>query len=351
MSRNRSYRTAAGLLLALLCTMLLACGSGDDGGSDGAAAGTPAASGPVTVKDATGATVTVNPPAKRVGVVYWPILDTMAELDIAPAVVFDDFSNYMSDEIKRIVYGKDTFGGKKLSSVPSWKFTDSGPDVESILAAQPDLLWAEAGNGASLKDSVGETPLYFQRQADWRSALQDTQLFGRFVGREEDTTRLTDEFNAWREATLAKLPKGERPTVAIISGSVKEPIVSTTKQVTASLLKDFVDMSAWTAGKTAFPNGNAPLSLERLLKVDPDYIFIGDGGAPDLKTIADPDALLKKNWNSDLFRRLTAVKEDRVTVFPELVWDVRGIRSLRLAAEGMLSVTDPDAFPKPAYLP
>jgi len=341
------------MVLALACTGLVACGSSEDEAAEPAAAGAsaPAAAEPVTVKDSTGAEVTVQPPAKRVAVVYWPILDTMAELDMAPVSLFDDFANLMDPEIKNIVYGKTAFGGTELSDVPEWKFTDSGPDVEQILATEPDLIWAEANNGGSLKGAVGDIPVYFQKQADWRGALEDTKLFGRFVGREKDTERLAQEFETWREETLAKLPEGPRPTVAFLAGSLKEPLIYTNKQVTMTLLKDFVDMSAWGSVPNAFPNGLAPISLERLLKEDPDHIFVADENYEDLSTVRKPDAFLEKNWNSPLFRRLTAVKEGKVTVFPNLVWDVRGIRSLRLAAEGMLGVTDPDVFPRPAYLP
>jgi ABC-type Fe3+-hydroxamate transport system substrate-binding protein len=310
-----------------------------------------AASGRIAVTDATGTEVTMPQPAEKVASLYLAEAETLALFDMAPAAILEGTYGTLDDEVLELLFGTTAPGGVAWKDVPTFKSSD-GPDVEQILATEPDLIWGDSKVRQQLGDAVGDIPVYAQRQKGWRTVLEEVTNLGKLTGNEEQATKAVDDFEAWVEEAKSKLPEGEKPSVTIVSGDAKEFFLYTTANVTIDLFGEFFDVSAWKPPSDVFPNGVSSASLERLAAVDPDHIFVMDGYGTNLDEVRNPERTVQKRFGrSDLWNGLTAVREGEVTVVPGWVWDNRGIRSLRSAAETALGQVYPDAFPKADYLP
>ncbi|MCQ2493337.1 MAG: ABC transporter substrate-binding protein [Lachnospiraceae bacterium] len=186
------------------------------------------------------------------------------------------------------------------------------PDLELLVAAEPDLVIASAGNSAQIEledalTSTGITVVYFE--------VSDFDDYKEVLGVMTDITGRKDLYKTYaldvekdvqaqkeRAAEAASADGFEAPTVLFIraaASSVKAK--GSTGTVGGEILADIGTVNIADTDGTLLED----LSLEAIVAADPDYIFVTTQGEDTEAALANVEELLKSNpaWSS-----LTAVQ-------------------------------------------
>lgn len=186
------------------------------------------------------------------------------------------------------------------------------PDLELLIAAEPDLVFASAGNSAQIEledalTSTGITVVYFEVSDfnDYKEMLNTlTDITGRKdlyqtygVEVEEEVTR-----QKARAEAAVNAEGFEAPTVLFIraaASSVKAK--GSTGTVGGEILADIGTVNIADSDGRLLED----LSLEAIVAADPDYIFVTTQGEDTEAALANVEELLKSN---EAWASLTAVK-------------------------------------------
>ena len=181
------------------------------------------------------------------------------------------------------------------------------PDLELLVAAEPDLVIASAGNNAQIEladtlTSTGITVVYFE-VSDFNDYLAMLDTLTDITGRKDlyqtygtDVEAMVSEQKARAEAAASQ--EGfEAPTVLFIraaASSVKAK--GSTGTVGGEILADIGTVNIADSDGVLLEE----LSLEVIVAADPDYIFVTTQGEDTEAALANVEELLKSNtaWSS-----------------------------------------------------
>ncbi|WP_232678089.1 ABC transporter substrate-binding protein [Nocardioides sp. R-C-SC26] len=327
----RRLAPAGAVLLA--ATLLAAC-SGDDSSTDSSRSsggpGTdarPAATGPVSVTDATGTEIALDEPATSVVCLDVTCLDTLRLLDLAPtassqfAVVEDP--NFFADEASAIT----SIGG-----------TFFEPDLEGILAVQPDLVIGAASVHAEMRAALGDVPMYLATISDETDAIENVETVATLVGR---TEQAAEAIAGYRDVVAAYGPQARDTTVLSMYGGATDDIgIDAADSSIGATLADFTSYPWPTASEA--DGGFLEINLEQILDVDPDWIWVLDFGF-------DPDApaLVEQLADEPVWESLTAVQQGHVEVTPSWWGGTGGLLTRQLVLDTVLPTVYPEEFSAP----
>ncbi|GAB2473970.1 ABC transporter substrate-binding protein [Xylanimonas ulmi] len=333
----RKTASLAGATL-LLPLALAACGTTDagataaapTGASTGECADVPTSTGPVSLTDSFGRSVTLDKPAERVAVLEWQQVEDALTLCVAPVAVAD-------------VAGYTTWDGAE--TLPAG-VTDVGtrgePNLDALFAADPDLIIVEAYTADDeiiKKLAEYDVPVLATQGADAADPVAnmiDTfDLIAQATGRTERAASVVDEF----EAHLA---------------DAKRKIADAAPAHT-----DFVYFDGWIDGGNValrpFGQGSLVGELGEELgltnawtgQVDPVYGL----GQSDIEGMAPVGAstLLytgtkdEEDWTAGLAKNavwanLPAVVEGRTHAFPAAIWTFGGPRSAEMIIDAYVDI-------------
>lgn len=288
---------------------------------------TPAQAGSVSVEDLTGATVTVAAPAERVACLDGTCIDALAELGLEPV------ASVQIDQVQSPIF----FGPDAATAPLGGSFFE--PDIEGILAAQPDIVIGSASVHGELSAALGGIPLYLNRLTTVTDAVTNLERIGELTGRQAQA----EEAIARYEETLAAYGPGERPiTVLSMYGGATEDIgIDALDSNIGEILSRY----------TAYPwpdasegeSGFLEISLEKILEVDPEHIWVLDFGF-------DPNAptLLDQLASEPIWGRLTAVSKGQVYAADSAWWGTTGgTRGQQAVLDTVLPTLYPEEFPAP----
>ena len=238
----------------------------------------------VTFTDALGREVTVSDP-ERVAVLLGSFCDVwyLAGGE-AVATVKDTWTSYDLD------LPEDT--------VNVGSFLD--PDLEQLIASEPDFVIASAGNDAQKElldtlESTGITVAYFEVQS-FDDYLAMLDICTRITGKTENYEKYGTEVS--KQIEEAKKRVGDsHPTVLFIraaASSVKAKGSEGT--VGGEILADIGCINIADSDESLLED----LSLEAIITADPDYIFVTTQGDDTEAALANVEELLKSNpaWGS-----------------------------------------------------
>jgi len=288
MSRTRTGRLTAALLLtavlALGAVALSACGSGDDTASPSASP----SSGPITVTDDSGAEVTLEQAATRI------VSMAPANTEIAYAIGAGD----------KMVAGTsyDDYP-EEATSLP--KIGDfANPSVEKIASYQPDLVLAAGGIQDKLRRRLEElgVKVYVVDPTAYDGAIATIENVGKLAGADAGAAKVTDEMTAAQMEVQASVGDLEKATTFL--EIYNKPLMTAGSGT-------FIDDMIMIAGGenigaeagSGFPN----FSTEVLVQKDPT-VYIADSGS-----MSEPGDIEKRAG----FSELTAVKDGRVYVIDD----------------------------------
>ncbi|MFT3889198.1 MAG: ABC transporter substrate-binding protein [Arachnia sp.] len=327
----RSTALRAAVLLPLV-TALSACAATTPTptpttapGTDTPSAAPPA--GPVTATDLTGRAVTVEKPAERVVCLDGSCIDALAELGLEPvaSVQFDQVTSPL-------------FFGPGVSTV-ALGGTFFEPDLEGVIAAEPDLVIGSGGVHAEIENALGGIPLYLNKLATPEAAVTNLRNIAELTGRQEQAETAIERY----ETTLAAYQPGSRPLSALsmYGGATDDIGIDALDSATGRIIAQYTDYP-WP-GANEGDSGFLEIGIETILEQDPDYVWVLDFGF-------DPSAppLLDQLAAEPLWKQLTAVKEGRVYAADAAWWGTTsGTRGQQGVLDTVLPTMYPEEFPRP----
>jgi iron complex transport system substrate-binding protein len=214
-------------------------------------------------------------------------------------------------------------------------------NAELILAENPDLVilsptipthlrFAEALRAARIPfiqakaDSFGEYLLLLKRF---------TELTGRADMYEANGLAQ----RARIDALLAKAPRERRPTYLLLRASSSEVKALADDHVVRTIAREFGAVDAAGTEDAVFKD----LSLEGVVALDPDYIFVVILGSDEEAAMA---ALRRTLTGSPLWGSLTAIQNGRFAVLPKELFHFKPNRRWGEAYEELGKILYPDIF-------
>jgi iron complex transport system substrate-binding protein len=157
---------------------------------------------PLTVTDELGRSVTINAEPERIISMLPSHTETLCAINACDKLVgVDDYSNYPAQAA-----GLTKLGGG-LTGV------DGGPDVEAIVALEPDLvLVSEYGDLAKLLEQAGLT-VYAGSPQTYDDGFMFFEILGTIVNRDIEATLLSETIQKDIDAVSALVATAQKPSV------------------------------------------------------------------------------------------------------------------------------------------
>ncbi|MEP6648966.1 MAG: ABC transporter substrate-binding protein [Lapillicoccus sp.] len=307
-----SRRAVLGGAMAAGATLLAGCAADGGSGSGAGTAGGPAsgpsdAGGPVSLTDQRGTVVTLTKPARRIVTIPQPAASILIAVDQgASHLVGMQNASWVAvrDGILATIFPA-ALGVRH--DVADDTFT---PNVEAILALQPDLVvqWGDQGSGiiAPLENAgLKVVGLKYGTQDDIATWIS---LFAAALGKKERG----DQLNAATQAAYQQLT-----AVGKASPTPAPKIVYFNRFVGGLKV---AGTGTYNDGYIAMVGGQNPASGpggasgKGMVGVDPEQVLAWD---PDIVLLGNFDAALPKDlYDSAVWRGLAAVKDRRVYKVP-----------------------------------
>ncbi|MCF2660637.1 ABC transporter substrate-binding protein [Pseudoflavonifractor phocaeensis] len=194
------------------------------------------------------------------------------------------------------------------------------PNLELLLASQPDLVLASANTGAQVDllealEGSGLNVAYF-KVADFGDYLRMLDVCTQITGQRENYVKYGQDLEEQRQAAIDRAD-GSRPTVLYVratgsSCKVKNSQDSVLGEMLADL--DCVNVADSETGLLE------ELSMEAILDADPRFIFVVLQGADPT---AAQETLDRTLLSDPAWQSLTAVKEGRYHVMDHQLYNLK----------------------------
>ncbi|WP_214371298.1 ABC transporter substrate-binding protein [Pseudonocardia sp. H11422] len=292
--RTRSARgrsAAVGGLLAAATLLLTACG-----GAGATDAGPEAAAETRTVATAFG-DIAVPAAPQRVVALGEPALDTALALGVVP----------VGTTASRGGTAPPAYLGEQAASVPVVG-TVNEPNVEEVLAAEPDLVLAGTNTTREQYDALSKiAPTVAPAAAAMNAWREPLRTYAAALGQSEELDRQLTEIE--RRAAAVQ----QDGTFAVLRWMPAGPVVMNAGLMPGTLLSAGGAAPVQPAATLGGAPHSDPLSLENLTQVDADRIFIASLNAEGR------DAL-EAAQQQPAFTRLKAAQAGAVTSVDGGVW-------------------------------
>ena len=275
-----------------------------------------------TVTDSTGRTVTLPSHPQRVVILNPSNLDLYVAAGGADNIVGKPTSQVLSETVK-----EKTASAEEVGIIHQ-------PDIEKILALQPDLvIGTNVPFHTGLVETLGNAgvPLYIQALDDVPSLLSTLDFYGKLTGHEEDARAQAAVIQEKLDAVKTRAEGRTPPKNLLVFGSPDSFNMGTSKCFTGGL----IDMLGGgnIADRAEGDGGYLPLSMEFVARENPAVIFIiVHGPAETLEPKMRRDLQESEAWAD-----VDAVKNGRVYVLPYELFAVNpGVR----AADALQTIAD-----------
>lgn len=211
------------------------------------------------------------------------------------------------------------------------------PNLEVLLAAEPDLILASCNTAANLDlmdtfEQAGLTAAYFDIQniGDYLNMLE---ICTRLTGRTENYARYGTEVKAQVDAAIAR-QDGSAPTVLCLRASGSScKVKGSVDNVLGEMLADLGCVNVADGGSLL-----ENLSLEAIIAADPDYIFaVLQGSDPS----AAQETLEKTLLSNPAWESLRAVREGRFYTMDHRMYNLKPNALWGESYEGLADILYP----------
>ncbi len=246
---------------------------------------------PMTYVDAAEREVVIESVPTRISVSYLPYWEYLVTLGITPVA---------TSQAQHYIDTWAPFEGYDFSEVVDLGDTDVNLEVLAQVAPDLDIepSYDEAvENIAKIAPTIVMDP---RARMDWRFGLEE---FGKVVGKPEVATQKIEEIDAQIDASREAIAEAidESATVVVMSMMGKDRFFSARKPV----LFDEEDGLGLTPPE-GYPKENdyEQISLEGLLEMDPDYIFVA--------VFRGDEAIFEETMEDPIWESLSAVENGHV---------------------------------------
>lgn len=315
-------RPRAGALLSAPLFVLAGCGSQSEEAQETG----PGASTGIQLQDGAGTEIALDGPAQRVVCLDGSCVDALAELGLAP-VAAQPIDTARHTGFFGPDAGVEPIGGSYFE-----------PNVEEIVAAEPDLVIGSAAVHGGLRKALGEIPLYGQSFTT-EQAPDNLMAIAELTGLESTGEQAVQR---WQE-TMDGYGPGERDVsvLSMYGGATQDIGIDALDSQIGGVLADYTAYPWPEAGEG--DSGFLELSLEQVLEVDPEHIWVLDFGF-------DPDAppLVESLAEDPVWGELTAVRSEQVHQADSAWWGTAsGTRAQQLLLDEVMTTVYPEQFPEP----
>ena len=325
MSTTRTRRGLAAVILlsaviltALGAVVLAGCGSNSgSGGGASPAASASSTSGPISVTDGSGATVTLQQPATRI------VSLAPANTEIAYAVGAGD------KMVAGTSYDDYPAAAKSLPKIGDF----ANPSVEKIASFNPDLVLAAGGIQAGLRSKLEQLGMqvYVVDPKTYDGVMTEIADVGRLAGTAAQAQQVVDTMKKAQADVQAKV--GSAPKVTTFLEIYSKPLMTAGA---GTFINDMIGIAGGANIGAAAGSGYPNFSTEILFKDDP-AVYIADSGS-----MSTPGDLTKRAGYSDL----TAVKDGHVYVIQDNLIARPGPR-LAQGLQDLAKMIHPEAYATP----
>ena len=216
------------------------------------------------------------------------------------------------------------------------------PSLEDIAAAQPDLVIGLGGVHDGLRDALRPiAPLYIVNPLTYEDSIAYLKEIGAAMGRSAEAGEAAQRFLSKLEDYRARSPKDR--TALVMYGSDVNFGIDTEGALTGGLLAEVTDYP-WPnppLDQGGHASGGMQFSLEGVLNVDPDVIFVQTIAFPGFQ----PPPLAEQLAANPLWSELQAVQNGEIHEVSFGLWSTgRGTRSLGLVLDEAMPLLYPDVF-------
>lgn len=312
------------LLCALLCVLLLSACGGQSG--EPASTAEPPAEDTVTFTDDLGREVTAARP-RRVAALIGSFADVWCLAggrDTLAAAADDSWTQFDLDLPENV---------ERLGAVKE-------PNVEVLLAAEPDFVLGSAKTAADLElqellEQSG-IPVAYMDVSSFEDYLRMLEICTRLTGCPENYETYGAQVQARIDQARARAP-GEGPSVLYIRATGSSCKVKNSQgTVLGEMLADLgcVNIADSETGLLE------TLSMETILAEDPDHIFVVLQGSDQEKV---EQTLEKSLLSNPAWDQLTAVREGRYHVMDQRLYNVKPNARWGEAYEQLADILYPEA--------
>lgn len=307
-ARWMHLRTAAALMALVVVLALTGCGSASQPSEPTTPPpATAQASFPVTITDDAGRTVTVEAAPERI-------------VSLAPANTEILFALGLGDKVVGVT-SYDDYPTEVADIAKVGDFT--GPNIEAVAAADPDLVVATTGvqsDAITRLEELGATVIAVDPQSI-AGVYENITEVGQVTGAVAAAEELVAEMKEQAEEVSAAIADAEKVTAFIEIG--QDPLFTAG---TGTLINELLEAAG---GENVVSDaGYVPYSVEQLVEADPAVYMATKG------TMSDPDALDSRAG----YAELSAIKNDRVIILDDNLVTRPGprvVEGLRQIAEGL----------------
>lgn len=297
---------------------------------DGPSAGVAVEGNGITVMDDRGRAFHFDAPPKRIAACSAFAVEILMALDTRPAARFEDPDLYPSSAADVPVVGRSH---------------STGPDVEQLIAANPDviILHEVYGNFADAVEGAVGVPVMVMNIKTLDQVGEKLDLFGKLTGEAEKAQALIADLDRTRAWLDEHRPEGGQPKALSLFGTDDAWYAHRNNHFMGSL------MMAVGAENTAGDDeahtkyrSLSPIDLEMAIAKDPEVIFLIPYGD------AQADQVIERFNSHPATRSLRAVREGRVHLLDDTIYTSQpGPRSGR-ALRNLYTLLYPDQ-PKPDW--
>ena len=285
---------------------------------------------PLAVEDATGETVTLDAPATRVVSLTGLCVDTLFVLGIKPVAAND------------LLHRDPAYWGPDEDEIGPVSGSFFEPSLEDIAQAEPDIVIGLGGVHDGLRAALESiAPLFIVNPIGVEGMLAHVVEVGILLGMEHEAEEAAADFASRLDAYAAGVTT--KRSVMVVYGSdvnigaetVCTPAIDALAHAT-EYPPDFTSCDVH--------NPFVSFSVEQLLAVDPDVIFVqtyGFGPTP-------PEPVSEQLVDNVIWRELVAVQNGEVYEVDFFIWGTsRGINGTNFVLDEAMPKIYPEAFPAP----
>lgn len=284
----------------------------------------------ITLTDSTGEILTFATRPVRVACLTEICPDILVELGLEPVAINDRLS------------ADPRFFGTRANAFQVIGGSFFEPNLEDIAAARPDLVIGLEGVHEGLREALRPiAPLYVVNPLSYTDSIRYLREIGALMGRSVAAEEAVQRFLNKLEDYVARSPNNR--TALVMWGSDVNFGIDTQSALTGGLLSR-VTGYPWPnppLNQGGSASGGIQFSLEGVLAVDPDVIFV--------QTISfvgfQPPPLSQQFAANPLWRELRAVRNGQIYEVSFGLWSTgRGTRSLGLVLDEAMPLLYPDVF-------
>lgn len=185
--------------------------------------------------------------------------------------------------------------------------------MEEVLNLKPDLVIGHPLFHQNLTDTFSDAKIPFAilTVKSIKDIRNNAMLFGKIIGKEQQAQTAVDRIDTQLQELTASLPSGE-PSFAIITLMAN----NISLQKSSSIALDIAKLLHMKNVAESLPAGklpsSVPFSMEKLVELNPDYIFIVVHGSDD-----DGQRMLQSQLESNpAWQSLQAVQTGKLSILP-----------------------------------